>query len=171
MCRYIFSIYSWLVSISSAVTSRFSFWFWRSSRLVVRIYLRCAACSAYTARISSPCSSSSPAHQRLLARSAQRQRVAQKMHLAALPYRALKMPPHDPHQPPVIVRDHVAHATQPALRSYAPGAQKARQLRFQNLLHHPLHQAAKKILLPSALPALHDPNSLSLASHPNVLLR
>src|SRR5665811_404197 len=77
MHRYSRSIHSWLVSISSAHTSlrhdgsfgntrttrvlRFSSWFCRSSRFVVRIRLRCASGSAYTPRISSPCSSSNRA--------------------------------------------------------------------------------------------------------------
>ena len=56
-----------------------------------------------------------PHHQRLVPRGAQAERVAQKMHLAALPHRALKMPLHRAHQTLVIVRNHVAHAAQSAL--------------------------------------------------------
>jgi hypothetical protein len=50
-------------------------------------------------------------------------------------------------------------------------AQKARHLRFQNLLHRPLHQLAKKVLAAeTALQPLHDHNTLSLASHLHRLL-
>jgi len=44
------------------------------------------------------------------------------------------------------------------------------QLAKEYVLRGQGHKAAKKILLTQPLPPLHDPNTLSLASHPHVLL-
>jgi hypothetical protein len=58
-------------------------------------------------------------HHRTLLPPAQRQRVAHKMHLAALPHCALKMPLDGLHHPGVIVAHHIANAAQSALLQLA----------------------------------------------------
>ncbi len=96
-------------------------------------------------------------HQRLLAARVALEQLGLELAFPILGHQQLQLA-HPRLQHPRLEPAPPAPPLPPAL--VTPRAQKARHLRFQNLLHNPLHQAAKKIFFRNALPALHDPNTV-----------